>query len=302
MRCRGLALFSLLGSVHALAPVVVFGPGSLELRLLTAKLAARAGYASSIYAGSEQQGMDKRFRRLMYGKEAESDAQGNARIIVDLEDLGSCLSTAEALVCVCDSQPLAEDALLTLLNNTPKCSRIVLISKMGVTRATAGFMGLGSEDVAILQGEQAMRKEATARGIGLSVVRVGTLKGGGPGGNAAIAGSEGTLPDDEALGLTKVFYDGLAELDVYLTTSAYDKFTLGAKLVKGDPVDLPNPIMRAARKSSFEPSDDETNRIVAATAVVKAIDLGRDVEFSVSSAKAEAMPTNDDWEIMLADM
>ena len=77
---------------------------------------------------------------------------------------------------------------------------------------------------------------------------------------------------------------------------------MGAKLIKGDPFDLPNPLVRAARKSSFEPSNDETNRIVAATAVVKAVGLARDVEFSVTSAKAESLPTDDEWEAMLANV
>ena len=286
------------------AKVVVAGPGDLALRLLTAKFAAKSGEAA-VYAGEEQKGLGQRYRRLMYGKDfdGESDAPGNARVLLDINEFASTLASTEALLLVCDAAPLANDALLALLNNSPECKRVVLVSKMGATRASKpGFMGLGGDDWAVLQGEETVRTEAAARGMSVSVVRVGTLKGGGPGGGTATGNDDGTRSDEEALGLTKSFYDSILELDVYLATSSHDKFTLGAKLSAGDPFDMPNPLVRAARKSSFEPNDEETNRIVAATAVVKAAALERAVDFSVSSVKADALPTDDDWEEMLAQI
>ena len=125
----------------------------------------------------------------------------------------------------------------------------------------------------------------------------------GGGGEAKPApGAEGTLPDDLALGLSKAWYDTLLQLDVYLANSAHDKYTLGAKLSKGDPFDLPNPIMRAAQQGSFEPSDVETNRIVAAAAIVRALSLEETVEVSVSSEKADALPSDEDWDKMFAQL
>ena len=59
---------------------LTFGPGSLELRLITAKLAARNGGDAALYAGPDEKAQ-KRWRSLMYGKEygdADADAPGCA--------------------------------------------------------------------------------------------------------------------------------------------------------------------------------------------------------------------------------
>ena len=57
-------------------------------------------------------------------------------------------------------------------------------------------------------------------------MRVGTLKGGGP-------GKEGGVE----LGLSRTYYDSLFELENALVTQAYDKYTLGAAVAVGDPFD-----------------------------------------------------------------
>ena len=61
---------------------LVYGPGSLELRLITAKLAARNGGDTALFAGPDGK-TQKRWRSLMYGKEygaADADAPGCARV------------------------------------------------------------------------------------------------------------------------------------------------------------------------------------------------------------------------------
>ena len=146
---------------------LTFGPGSLELRLITAKLAARNGGDAALYAGPDEKAQ-KRWRSLMYGKEygdADADAPGCARVMTTVEELGASLSAAEALVLVCDTAPLEQSALDTLFNNAgDDLRRVVLISKMGVTRAKpAGPFGLGGGDAAIAAGEAALRKAASAR-------------------------------------------------------------------------------------------------------------------------------------------
>ena len=80
-----------------------------------------------------------------------------------------------------------------------------------------------------------------------------------------------------------------------MCTSAYDKFTLGAKVTSGDTIELANPIMRAARASDFSPFDDETSRVVAAGAVVQALKHPSAVDISVSAAKGEQAPTPEEW-------
>mmetsp|Transcript_30890 Transcript_30890/g.61982 ORF Transcript_30890/g.61982 Transcript_30890/m.61982 type:complete len:88 (-) Transcript_30890:19-282(-) len=80
-----------------------------------------------------------------------------------------------------------------------------------------------------------------------------------------------------------------------MTTQGYDKFTNGAKLSAGDPFDLANPIVRAARQSSFDPFDNESSRIVAAGAAVHALSHPSAVEVSVSAASGEQPPTEAEW-------
>ena len=184
---------------------LTFGPGSLELRLLTAKLAARGGGDAALFAGPDLK-TQKRWRSLMYGKEyggTDADAPGCARVLTTAAELSASLSAAEALVLVCDAAPLEDSALGTLFNNAgDDLRRVVLISKMGVTRAKpAGPFGIGGGDAAIAAGEAALRKATSARGVDLSIIRVGTLKGGGPG-----------VAEGDELGLSQLYYDGIGDL------------------------------------------------------------------------------------------
>ena len=271
---------------------LIYGPGSLELRLLTAKLAAKQGGEASVFAGDERS-FQKDWRRLMYGKayaDAGIDAEGCARVLGSTGELGDCLASAQALVLVCDNKPLPEGIADTLFRNTgDDLKRIVMVSKMGITRAKpAGPFGIGGEDATIQASEAEVRKLSEARGVDVSIVRVGTLKGGGPGNETAAA--------EQQVGLDIAYYNTLIQLDEYMCTAAYDKYTLGVELSKGDPIDLANPLLRAARKSDFSPFPDESSRVIAASAVVQALRHPSAVELSVSSAKGETAPSPEEWE------
>jgi len=264
---------------------LVYGPGSLELRLITAKLAARDGGNAALYAGPDAKAQ-QRWRSLMYGKEsADADAPGCARVMTTADELGACLAAVEALVLVCDSAPLEESALSALFSNAgDDFRRVVLVSKMGVTRAKpAGPFGIGGGDAALAASEASLRKATSARGVDMSTIRVGTLKGGGPG--------SGTVE----LGLSKLYYDGIVDLTAFMTTQSYDKFTNGAKVLRGDPCILSNPLLRAGRASSFDPFEDETSRHVAAAAAVHALTHPSAIELTVSAASGEEPPTKAEW-------
>ena len=83
---------------------------------------------------------------------------------------------AQALCIICDVAALPEEAMASALEAAPLLRRVVLLSKMGVSRATGGFMGLGSAELALKQGEERLATALAARGCELSVVRVGTMK------------------------------------------------------------------------------------------------------------------------------
>mmetsp|Transcript_20146 Transcript_20146/g.51295 ORF Transcript_20146/g.51295 Transcript_20146/m.51295 type:complete len:304 (+) Transcript_20146:1-912(+) len=278
------------------SPVVVFGAGSSnELQLLTAKIASRAGHNAAIYSPDDNTA--KNWRRIMYGQEYAqegADADGNARVIIGTNELGQSLASAKALCLVCDSAPMPEGTCKLLLENAPELDRVVLLSKMGVTRAKpAGPFGIGGEDAALLENERTIKNELAKRDLDLSILRVGVLKGGGPG------GEQGKFNQGDAeIGLARAYLDGIAELETYMTTQSYDRFTLGASCTAGDPIDLPNAFVRATNRGSFEPREFETSRIAAATAMVQAVSHPVPVELSISASKSEVLPTEEEWTAM----
>lgn len=148
-------------------PCVIFGAGPPELRLIVAKLAAREGHDVSIFAGDEK--VAAHWRGLMYGqtKASAAAATERVRIAVTGDALAETLTAARALVLTCEEAPLPEGACQTLLENAPALERIVLVSKMGVTRAKPpGPFGIGGEDAALLANERAIRDQLASRGIG----------------------------------------------------------------------------------------------------------------------------------------
>ena len=94
------------------------------------------------------------------------------------------------------------------------------------------------------------------------------------------------------VGLARPYYDNIFDIEALRVAQNYDKKTLGADLAAGDPHDLVNPLVRLTRKGSFEPEKDETSRVVGCAAVVAALRHPSALEFSVSSAAADNVPTS----------
>ena len=281
-------LVALLPVATALS-TVVFGPQSRELLLLTAKLAAREGISTSCICS---EGTEVGCRRLMYGTsyaDAGIDDHDKAKPISAASDIGAVLATCESLTLINYDAPVEESLWKTLIQNTgPQLSKIVVLSKMGVTRAKGGFFG--GVDKKLLDAEMCIRTTCAEKNLSLTIVRAGILKGGGPG------------KDGNDFGMDKVYYNTLFDIVEASVTMAHDKFTVGAEVEQGDPIDLPNAISQMATKSSFEPRRGETNRIVAAGATVAALMHDKPMEISVSSTKSEQLPTMEDWNQMLSSM
>jgi hypothetical protein len=169
------------------------------------------------------------------------DAPDCAQVVSDGNDIQGVFETCSAMVIVANEGELTQGALATAFGVAPELKRVVMISQMGATRAKGGLFGGG--DLKVLEGENLVRRAADAKAVEVSVVRVGTLKGGGPG-----RVELGEVVGAEEHGLSKAWYDTLIDLEGALVTQAYDKFTLGANCVAGDPIDLPNGLMRMANK------------------------------------------------------
>ena len=122
------------------------------------------------------------------------------------------LASAHCLALISDGVAMPGAALTSVLEAAPQLKRIVCLSKMGVTRASAGPLGLGRGNVEQLEAENRLRSACASAEIGLSIVRVGTLKGGGP-------GRAGNLVD---LGLSRAYYDNVMDIETLRVTQAYD--------------------------------------------------------------------------------
>ena len=114
--------------------------------------------------------------------------------------------------------------------------------------------------------------------------------------------NEHLLPQNHKCRFDEIEYDTIFELETAMCTSAFDKFTLGCKLTSGDPFDLPNPLARAAVRGSFDPRDEETNRLIAGNAAVQALSHPAAVEFTVSAEKGNAPPDAAEWARMFGEL
>mmetsp|Transcript_8247 Transcript_8247/g.14951 ORF Transcript_8247/g.14951 Transcript_8247/m.14951 type:complete len:337 (+) Transcript_8247:24-1034(+) len=274
--------------LYTLPKLVVFGPGPSEMGLLVTKLAARAGIDSTYVC---QAGEENGSMIMMYGADDKKPPEGenSASVVASGADIGAALSTTNCLALNCYSEMLQEARLNTALGACGgNLSRVVLLSQMGATLSNGGgFMGLlGGGPGAT---EKIVKKACDAKGVELSIVRAGALKGGGPGKEEL----------DTELGLSKIYYNSIFELQQAMVTMAHDKFTLGAYVVAGD-VPMANGLQQTMNKGSFEPKPNESNRIVVAGAMVAAMLADKPIDISVGCAKGEMPPSLQEWNDILA--
>ena len=157
-------------SLPAAAPVVVLGPGSLDLRLLTAKLAARSGLKTSLFSASGA--AQDIWLEQMYGVEDPSTVVEDSAeplrpaMVSDADAREAALATAEGLALISDGVAMPEAALNSVLAVAPQLKRVVCLSKMGVTRASAGPLGFGKEAVEQLEAEARPSRPPAWLGLG----------------------------------------------------------------------------------------------------------------------------------------
>mmetsp|Transcript_21105 Transcript_21105/g.61043 ORF Transcript_21105/g.61043 Transcript_21105/m.61043 type:complete len:299 (+) Transcript_21105:70-966(+) len=263
---------------------VLYGPAARELLLLTAKLAAREGMEASLVCSP---GSEDGCRRLMYGDDYGSeDKPGCARPVSSGEDMQTALEGAESIIFVAHDEPIDEKSYNTLISAAgDNLSKVVLMSKTGVTKAKGGFFG--GKEVELQKSEACLKDICRSKNLDLSITRAGNLKGGGPG------------EDGNEFGLDKCYYNTLIDAAEASVTMAHDKFTLGLDCRKGDPIEMPNMFSQMGSKSSFEACDYETNRILAAAGTVAATLYEKPVELTICAAKAREPPTMEMWETAL---
>ncbi|CAJ1930683.1 unnamed protein product [Cylindrotheca closterium] len=279
--------FTLLGITAGLN-AVCYGPQSRVLLLLTAKLAAREMNDVAVICES---GAESMCRRFMYGPEYEEkgiDEENKAKPTSDPTLMETALKKANVILLTGHDNPIEEKAVNTLLNTAGEgLSKVVLVSQMGGSKAKGGFFGGGNS---IKESEDYIRKVCQSKGLDLSIVRAGMLKGGGC----------GDVGDD--FGLNKVYYNTLVDVIEASVTMAHDKYSLGADCTLGDTVEMPNMFTQMGSKSSFEPCQYDSNRIVVAGGAVAAALKDGEIEFSIGTQSSKTPPSQEDWVKMFDTM
>jgi hypothetical protein len=258
--------------------------------LLTSKLAADQMDRVSLICES---GAEESCRRFMYGKkyaEGGVDEDGCARPISQGNDMEAALKKATSLILTAYDKPLDEKTVNTLFDTTGEdLSKVVLLSKMGVKKSKGGFLG-GGGNSNLLSTETYLRDVCKSKDIDFSIIRAGTLKGGGPG------------QSGNNFGLNEVYYNTLVDSVEASVTMAHDKYTLGADCSIGDNVEMPNMFTSMGTKSSFDAYPYDSNRIVVAGGTVAAALKEGPIEISIGSAKAEKPPTQEEWSSILEEL
>mmetsp|Transcript_8646 Transcript_8646/g.28319 ORF Transcript_8646/g.28319 Transcript_8646/m.28319 type:complete len:307 (+) Transcript_8646:2-922(+) len=276
-------------------PRVVVSGGSTEVNLCCAKLAAKAGCEAYTIVQSQSDRDLWKANALMYGREYadQGSKAGAATAISGVDAIAKALSRAEAVIFCCDatSGPPTDSGMRAVFGNAPKLKHVAFLSTLGGGRAP--FPGKSLD-----KAERTLRDLAVANNVEVSVVRVGNLKGGGPGEVDTTGPKAGTAKTD--FGLAKYYYDTLVDLSQATATMAYDRFAVGADVQQGDPLTMPNPIVSAFTAGSFDPVPTDCSRLSAAAALVAAVRRPKGNEFTIS-AKADTQPPSPDQWIKILD-
>lgn len=273
---------------------VFAGTGGLEVQLIAAKRAIKAGDTCSIVGPSDTSSV-KKCIALMYGQDTArsypdaADADDGTRQVMpefvsDGNAIGRSLAKADYISIVCEDKGVDDKFVDTLLSNAPKIQHVALLSKHG------GVFKSLEESIRKKCAELSKSPEGSNdHDVFYSIIRAGTLVGGGPG-----------IVEGEEWGLSKFFYDTKYDLNDAMITQSMDKFTMGARVTSGDPFKAPNFFAKMMSKNSFEPRDSDTGRTAAAQALLAAlrrVDGGVDV--SISTEKAKSPPSNEEWDSLL---
>ena len=179
-------------------PVVVLGPGSLDMRLLTAKLAARSGRATTLFSasGAAQDIWLEQMYEVEDPSVAVEDTSDPLRPVLASgpAERASALASAEALALISDGVSMPKAALSSVLDAAPLLKLVVCLSKMGVTRSTASPLGLGTAAASSSlrpSSGSGQRVRAPASGCRLSALARSRVAGRGAPRTALTSGSRG---------------------------------------------------------------------------------------------------------------
>jgi len=302
-RCLALrrAAPATMGAIAAGEEVLVVGRG--PVMLLAAKLAAIKGFKTSVLLGNELSTaislVDDDSLPITMLPVAGEDA--------DAEKIEAAVTGAKGLIIAFDGEEVVPQGALDVFmpaSGLQKLSHVSVLSRnlngngMGFfasaakTAANAEIWAGGKSVEAYKDMEARVKARAGEVGASWTVIRSGTLKGGGCGDPTGGSGDPNLL--------STTFYT-MGQQDIVNWKMLFDCDTLGVKLSKGDV--LPGPGFTAAfGATSAEVCDGDSGRGGVAAALVEALRLeaATGSDFGVGTQQSRTSPTDEEWKELFA--
>ena len=291
--------------------VTVIGRGYISL--LAAKLAALRGYQTVNFVCPP--GEEETVKSLL-GDDPATSIPPNLKLVpaADTSALEEAAAQMSALIIAVDDTSTLDAGVVKYLLDADlatNCRRVVAMSR-NLNNKNMGFLVKASKATANREVWDNSNKEefevfekavqdacSKLNDCEWTVVRAGTLKGGGCG-QREMTDDDGNIIEGDGLEycpqyLSKKFYE-LTKKDIVTWNLLFDCAVRGVKLSKGDV--LPGPGGKAVfTATSAEVCDGDSSRAAVAEAMVRSLereDCGN-VEFGVSTAAARVPPTEEDW-------
>lgn len=285
------------------AKVLVTGKG--PVMLLAAKMAAVQGFEVSCLLGTEP-GMAEALIGDTSPPLTLLPVTGEGADPAAVE--AACTSAAGLIIAFDGEEVLSDAALDIFMPPTGTNFKHVSLMSRHLNGEGMGFFAKAAKVAAnaeiwaapenVVEGFREMERTVRARakevGATSTVIRAGTLKGGGSGDIANGSGDPSFLAGD-------VFYK-LGQQDVVNWRMLFDCDTLGVVLKKGDV--LPGPGFKAAfGATSPDACDGDSGRGGVANALVEALrcEGAAEADFGVGTAKGRASPTPQEWKQLFAN-
>uniref|UniRef100_A0A7S2N442 NAD(P)-binding domain-containing protein n=1 Tax=Helicotheca tamesis TaxID=374047 RepID=A0A7S2N442_9STRA len=275
---------------------------------LAAKLASTRGYDTWMLCPA---GQEPTITQLIdTNTEDGTELPSNLRLVnaADEDVMESCLSKTSALIVSIDDIEglISEDALRYLCNPTssPNLKRVVGMSRnlngqgmgflVSASRRTANAEVWDNSNTAEYKAYEELLKDCASNcGADYTIVRAGTLKGGGCG-DVMSEDGDAYYPHY----LSPRFYE-MTKKDIVTWQLLFDCKVRGVTMSKGDVMVGPGgkAILTA---TAAEECRGDTSRCAIAEAMVRSLDMesAANVDFGVATKEARVPPTDEEWEEM----
>lgn len=290
--------------------VLVLGGGPVQL--LTAKQAALKGFKTFIFTSSDPEPS----LELIYDEVA--CPRGSLPLtflqVTDKEACEAVLAECSAVLIASDSDnPVSERVLDTVIpdDEPTQVKKVVIMSRNGVTRGPNSGKGLGffaksakdfsnaevwaaGDDVVAKYQvlERKLVSKCASVDAAYTILRAGTLKGGGPGASST---KDGKSYPQAAVSLSASYYrTGPAGRN---WRSLFDTSTQGVEFVPGDTVEGPG-FAAVGASTSPDVQKGDTGRLGIAAAMVQCLlqERAENADFSVVTSASRTPPTQEEWD------